>query len=94
MKKTINVGLASFGMSGLVFHGPLLKANASYQVKKIFERSSNHSAKMFPEAEIVREFDGLLHDPEIDLIVVNTPDNLHYYMTRLAIEAGKHVLYR
>ena len=88
----INVGLASFGMSGLVFHGPLLKANPAYQVCKILERSSNHSVKMFPDSEIVRNYNEIFNDPEIDLIVVNTPDNLHYSMTKSALEAGKHVV--
>ncbi len=92
MNKIINVGLASFGMSGLVFHGPLLKANPNYKVTKILERSSNHSAKMFPEAEIVRDFDVLVSDQEVDLVVVNTPDNLHYSMAKLALKAGKNVV--
>lgn len=92
MTKIINVGLASFGMSGLVFHGPLLKANPSYKVTKIFERSSNNSLNMFPEAKIVRDYNAILSDPEVDLVVVNTPDDLHYTMTKSALEAGKHVV--
>jgi predicted dehydrogenase len=33
-----------------------------------------------------------LQDPEIELIVVNTPDKFHYEMTLEALKAGKHVV--
>lgn len=92
MTEIINVGLASFGMSGLVFHGPLLKANPSYSVSKILERSSSNSVNMFPESEIVRDFKDIISDPEVDLVVVNTPDDLHYTMAESALKAGKHVV--
>lgn len=92
MKNPIQVALASYGMSGQVFHGPLLKVNPGFAVKKVFERSSEHSKKLLPEAQIVRSFDAILDDPEIELVVVNTPDSLHYEMTKSALEAGKHVV--
>ena len=33
----------------------------------------------------------LLHDPDIDVIDICTPNYLHYEMSRAALEAGKHV---
>jgi len=92
MSKKIKAALASFGMSGLVFHGPLLKVNPGYEVVQILERSKNNSAEMFPESEIVRSYDKILNNPEIELVVVNTPDMFHYDMVKQALEAGKHVI--
>jgi predicted dehydrogenase len=92
MDKPVQTALASFGMSGRVFHGPLLKVNPRFCVKKILERTGNHSAGMFPGAEIVREFDALLNDPEVELVIVNTPDSCHYEMAKKALLAGKHVV--
>jgi len=92
MSKAINTALASFGMSGTVFHGPLLKANKKFRVSRILERSKNNSASMFPDAKITRSYDELLDDPEIELIIVNTPDHLHLDMCSLALTAGKHVV--
>ncbi|HHJ11010.1 MAG TPA: oxidoreductase [Bacteroidetes bacterium] len=92
MDKKYNVALASFGMSGRVFHGPLLKVHKGFKVRKVLERTRNLSADLFPRAEIVRTYEDILHDGEIDLVVVNTPDRLHYEMTRQALEAGKHVV--
>lgn len=92
MQKQIITALASFGMSGQVFHGPCLKINPHFHVKKILERSKNLSASLFPEARIVRHFEEILSDPEIELVIVNTPDRYHYEMTKAALLAGKHVV--
>jgi scyllo-inositol 2-dehydrogenase (NADP+) len=92
MQKKIKTALASFGMSGQVFHGPLLKVNTGFEVIRILERTKNLSRKLFPGAALVRSYEELLNDQETELIVVNTPDSLHYEMARQALEAGKHVV--
>ncbi len=92
MPEKIRVGLASFGMSGSVFHAPLISANAHFQLRKILERSSTRSKELYPDAEIVRSYEDLLSDDNIDLVVVNTPDHLHFNMTKEALVKGKHVL--
>lgn len=92
MNTPIKTAIASFGMSGQVFHGPSLKINPAFQVVQILERSKNLSAKIFPKAEIVRSYDVILNNAEIELIIVNTPDVLHYEMAKKAILAGKHVV--
>ncbi|PTN09194.1 putative dehydrogenase [Mangrovibacterium marinum] len=88
----IQTAIASYGMSGMVFHGPSLKANPDFEVRSILERSKNRSAALFSEATIVRNYAALLDDPRIKLVVVNTPDYLHYEMCKQALLAGKHVV--
>jgi len=92
MKDPIKTALASFGMSGKVFHGPLLKVNNGFEVVAVLERSKELSKVLFPEASIVRSYDAILNDRNMELVIVNTPDKLHYEMTKAAIEAGKHVV--
>ena len=90
--KTTGVGIASFGMSGQVFHGPLLEVHPGFEIISILERSKNLSKSNYPGSKIVRTYEELLEDDRITLIVVNTPDHLHYDMTRHALLAGKHVV--
>ena len=88
----IKVGLAAYGMSGQVFHAPFISTNPHFELCKIVERSKELSKERYPDATIVRSFEELIKDPAIELIVVNTPDSTHYEYTRLALEAGKHVI--
>ena len=92
MKEKIRTAICSYGMSGQIFHGPLLKSNPNYEVVSILERLKNNALKHFTENQIVRSYDKILNDKTIDLVIVNTPDHLHYAMTKKAILAGKHVV--
>lgn len=89
---SINVGLASFGMSGMVFHAPFLTTNPGFHLKKILERTPRGSKRIYPEVMVVNLFDDLVNDPDLELIIVNTPDHTHYDLTRKALLAGKHVV--
>jgi scyllo-inositol 2-dehydrogenase (NADP+) len=92
MAEPIKVGLASYGMSGKVFHAPLLAADPRYKITRILERSKDLSRQDFPEATIVRRIEDLIHDPGTELIIVNTPDRTHAPFAWMALEAGKHVV--
>lgn len=89
---SINTALCSYGMSGVVFHGPLLEAHPGYKISKILERNRNDSHGKHPGAQLVRNFDAIIDDPAVELVVVNTPDHLHLDMATRAIKAGKHVV--
>ena len=90
--KKIGVGLASYGMSGEVFHAPLLSVHPGFEILSIMERTQNRSRERYPEVNIVRDYPSLLKEDDISLVVVNTPDRYHYAMAREALEAGKHVI--
>jgi predicted dehydrogenase len=93
MSQPIVTAIASFGMSGTVFQGPSLKIfPEKYKIHKILERTKNSSSQRYPEATIVRSYDEILNDPAVELVLVNTPDFLHFEMAKQAIEAGKHVV--
>jgi scyllo-inositol 2-dehydrogenase (NADP+) len=92
MIQSIKTAIASFGMSGLVFHGPSLKVNPGFEVVNILERSKNISKNLFPEATIVRDYNDILKNKGIELVIVNTPDKFHYEMAKLAILHGKHIV--
>ena len=92
MTQPIKTALASFGMSGRVFHAPLLLNNSGYELTHIVQRSSNSAQAYAPKAKIVSSFEAMLANDDIELVIVNTPDMLHFEQTRLALESGKHVV--
>ncbi|MEO0332264.1 MAG: oxidoreductase [Bacteroidota bacterium] len=88
----IQVALASYGMSGKVFHTPLITTHPDFHLSKVLERHRNDAEADYPDVTTVRQFNDLLSDENIDLIVVNTPNAYHFDMTKAALEAGKHVV--
>jgi len=89
--KIIKTGLASFGMSGRIFHAPFIEHNPDFELSVILERTKNNSAKNYPNSITVRSFDELL-ESDIELVIVNTPSYLHFEMCKQALLAGKDVV--
>ncbi len=92
MKPVIHVGILSYGMSGKVFHAPLLHVNPGFAISKIMQRSSSDALERYPYTTIVRDANDIIHDREIDVVLVNTPDHTHFDLAFRALEAGKHVV--
>src|SRR3546814_6802139 len=53
-------------------------------------RNPPGAEEYFTGCRTVKKFSGLTSDPEIELVIVNTPDQTHYDYTKEALEAGKH----
>ena len=87
-----NVALASYGMSGKVFHAPLVSAHPNFNLYKVLERHRAESVDRYPGVLIAKQYEDLLSDAKVDVVVVNTPNAYHYDMTKAALEAGKHVV--
>jgi scyllo-inositol 2-dehydrogenase (NADP+) len=79
-------------MSGLVFHGPLLKSHLGFAVHKIVQRREPTALKHWPSASIVKSADEIFGDSTIELVVVNTPNETHFDFASKALKAGKHVI--
>ena len=92
MERTITVGIAAFGMSGKIFHAPLLAHHKNFRIKRIVERTKTEAQNLYPGIIVSRSFDDLLKDKEIELIVVNTPDQTHFEYAKKSLEAGKHTV--
>lgn len=88
----IVTALLSYGMSGEVFHGPLLAASPAFRLKRIAERHASRSRERYPESTPTKAVKEVLDDPEVELIVVNTPNDSHFALALEALQAGKHVI--
>lgn len=89
--KQIYVGLAGFGLSGRIFQAPFIHSDSRFQLSKVYERKSDKSKQEYPDVEVVRSFEELL-TPEIDLVVISTPNQYHVPMAIQTMKAGKNVV--
>lgn len=92
MYQPINIALLSYGMSGEIFHAPLIKAHPGFHLSKVLERSKDRVRQRYPDVVSVRSLEEILGDDSIELVVVNTPHETHYELTAKVLEAGKHVI--
>jgi len=82
----------AYGMSGRIFHAPFIHSNPGFTLKGIVERSQKKAAAVYPDIVSYDSVDELLADTEVELIIVNTPNNFHLEHAIAAMRAGKHVL--
>lgn len=92
MEKAIVTGLLAFGMSGKVFHAPFIDAHPGFKFHAVLERNQKSAAAEYPGVKSYDTFEALIADPEIELVIVNTPNFTHADYTRRSLQAGKHVL--
>jgi scyllo-inositol 2-dehydrogenase (NADP+) len=86
----IKTALLSYGMSGEVFHGPLLEAHPGFEVVYVWHRRVGKPLKHnYP---VARDYQDILKDPAVEVVVVNTPNETHFSYAAEALKAGKHVI--
>lgn len=90
--RPIRTGIVGFGFGARIFHAPFLAALPEFEITHFVQRSSSSAAAVYPGVRIVSSVEELLAQPEIDLVVITTPNDTHYPLAKLAIEAGKHVV--
>ncbi len=91
-RQTINAGLVGYGMAGQVFHAPLISAEPGLRLAAIVQRRTSSAHERYPAAAIVPDAADLYADPNIDLVVIATPNDSHADLAHAALSAGKHVV--
>ncbi|MEI8046952.1 MAG: Gfo/Idh/MocA family oxidoreductase [Bacteroidota bacterium] len=89
--KRLNVGIVGFGLSGQIFHAPYMDVSLDFNLHAIVT-SGTLAGKKYPKTKIATSIEDVLVDPEIDLLIVCTPNTLHFSHARAALLAGKHVI--
>ncbi|HMK25498.1 MAG TPA: Gfo/Idh/MocA family oxidoreductase [Chitinophagaceae bacterium] len=90
--RPINTALCSFGMSGWVFHAPFISVHPGFNFYGVWERTKNLAQEKYPGVKTFRSLEELLADPNIELVIVNTPSVTHFDYAKQVIEAGKHLI--
>ncbi|WP_226676977.1 oxidoreductase [Rossellomorea aquimaris] len=87
----IKVGIAGYGFSGQSFHRPLLSHLEEFHIEAVLSSNEEKVLKDIEGATVVSTLDDLLQE-DIELVVITTPNHLHYSMIKQSLLAGKHVI--
>lgn len=88
----VRVALVGYGYAGRTFHAPLIAATPGIELAAIVSRSPAKVHTDLPAARVFEGLDQALADPDIDLVVIATPDPLHAPQAHAALDANKHVV--
>ena len=93
----ITVAYIGFGVSVREYHIPYVENRDDVKVKYVYRREQDIAAfaeyePFYPEIIFTTDFDQVLNDPEVDLVVVNAPDAFHVPYAKQILNAGKHAL--
>jgi len=87
----LNAGIVGFGLSGQVFHAPFINTSPDFNLHTIVTTGPLAREK-YPSVHITPSIDDLLSNQEIDLVIICSPNTLHYPHAAAALKAGKHVI--
>ncbi|MFD2034133.1 Gfo/Idh/MocA family oxidoreductase [Belliella marina] len=88
----IKTALVGFGSVGEKTHAPLISVCEYLDLVAVVERTKEKSKEKYPEISIFRSLEELLEADVADLIVIVTPNHLHFEQAKSCLEKGKHVL--
>ena len=91
-ESTKKVGLIGYGFAGKTFHASTLVITEGLELTKVVSSAPTKVRADLPSVEVVGQPEALFNDPDIDLVVIATPNLSHYPLAKAALQAGKHVV--
>jgi scyllo-inositol 2-dehydrogenase (NADP+) len=88
----VNVGIIGYGFASATFHAPLILATPGLNLACIASSKAQRVNQALPGIDVAATAGALCARPEIDLVVIATPNDTHYPLAEAALEAGKHVV--
>jgi scyllo-inositol 2-dehydrogenase (NADP+) len=91
----IGVGIVGYGLAGRTFHAPFIATVNGLRVAAIATSDEGRQAQArteHPGAAVVAGVDALLERPDVELVVVASPNRSHAAIATRALEAGRHVV--
>ncbi|MCP3138339.1 oxidoreductase [Pyxidicoccus xibeiensis] len=88
----LRVALLGFGFAGRTFHAPLIQATEGLELRVVASSQPEAVRARLPEATLVSSAQEAATHPDVDLVVIATPNASHAPLAETALRAGKHVV--
>jgi predicted dehydrogenase len=94
--RALEVGLVGFGLGGGSFHAPLIATTPGLRLAAVVTRNAERRhevGRLYPEARVLSSAVELwAMKPQLDLVVVSTPNATHVPLAHAVLESGAHVV--
>jgi predicted dehydrogenase len=90
--RQLNVAVIGYGMAAKVFHTPLISSVRGLRLSHIVSTKPDVVKHDWPGVAVLATPADAFAHPDIDLIVVATPNDSHFDLAQRTLAAGKHVV--
>lgn len=88
----IRVGLIGFGFVSKTFHVPLLLGTDGYRITAVASSHAGDVKALLPEVDVIAEPRAMATHPDVDLVVIASPNDTHAPLAKSVLRAGRHVV--
>ncbi|WP_246840506.1 Gfo/Idh/MocA family oxidoreductase [Lacimicrobium sp. SS2-24] len=88
----IRTAVIGFGLSARTFHLPFIRALASFNLVALCTSQQALAAQHYPHVRCFEDPERMIEESGAELVVITTPNHLHFPQARHALQQGLHVL--
>ena len=88
----IRVALIGYGFAARTFHAPLIRAVSGLSLTSVASSRPGEVRADLPEVAVEGDAMRAVVAPDVDLVVIATPNDTHFPLAQAALRAGKHVV--
>jgi len=89
---SLRVGLIGYGYAGKTFHAPPVMSLTDLEFCAVASSRADDVRADLPEMTVYPDPAMLMAQPDIDLVVIASPNSTHAELARMALEGGKAVV--
>jgi predicted dehydrogenase len=84
--------LVGYGYAGKTFHAPLIRSVTGLELTIVGSSKRDAVLADHPDVTVVPNTQEVATHPQVDLLVIASPNESHYPLASAALHAGKHVV--
>ena len=88
----LQVALVGYGYASKTFHAPLITSVEGLRLACVVSSSGAKVKKDWPDIPVKASLEQALADPQVNLVVIATPNETHFELARQALQFGKNVV--
>lgn len=88
----LQVALIGYGFVGKAFHAPLINSVPGLELSVVSSRDADKVHADLPQVQVIADPLEAIRHPQVDLVVIASPNATHAPLAKAALAAGKDVV--